>query len=350
MTRLQNLQNKLNAQTMIIYDPTNISYFTGYKIDPGLRCFLLIIEEGKEPFLIVNALFPTPTSIPYVQYKDGDDINQLLNDNITSQDTIYVDGTLPARFLLPLINESRTFIDGSYLIESLRRIKDTKEIETLKTASEHNDRIMEELIPYFKEGVSEIELANIIKEKQSTHPLTGISFEPISVFSENIADPHATPSNRTLKDGDVILIDMGGTYQNYRSDMTRAFFFGENKELEKLYDIVLEANLKAIEAVEIGKPLSSVDKAARDVITNHGYGEYFIHRTGHGIGLDTHENLDVSSTNDTLIEEGMCFSIEPGIYIEGVGGIRIEDLVCVADGKPKVLNHFPKTKNKLKKL
>ena len=137
---------------------------------------------------------------------------------------------------------------------------------------------------------------------------------------------------------------MGGTYENYRSDMTRAFFFGRNEKLEAIYDVVLQANMAAIDAIEIGKPLSRVDKAARDIITEAGYGAHFIHRTGHGIGLDTHETLDVSSANDTLIKEGMCFSIEPGIYIEGVGGIRIEDLVCVSKDKTIVLNQFPKHK------
>lgn len=345
--RITKLKEKLNNETMILSDPTSIYYFTGYKVDPGLRLFLLVLQKDKEPYLILNDLFPRPQDIDIISYKDGDDTINLLQELFKDEQTLYIDGTLPARFLIPMISKNKTFIDGSSIIESLRRIKDAKEIETLKQASKYNDDVMASLLEHFKEGISEKELADIIKEKQSTDPLTGISFEPISVFTENIADPHAIPGNRTLQKGDVILIDMGGTYQNYKSDMTRAFFYGKNPELEKIYDIVLEANLKAIEAVKVGIPLKEVDKAARDVITKHGYGEYFIHRTGHGIGLDTHENLDVSSTNETLIEEGMCFSIEPGIYIEGVGGIRIEDLVCVENGQASVMNHFTKDKTYL---
>ena len=345
--RITKLKEKLNNETMILSDPTTIYYFTGYKVDPGLRLFLLVLQKDKEPYLILNDLFPRPKDIDIISYKDGDDTINLLQELFKDEQTLYIDGTLPARFLIPMISKNKTFIDGSSIIESLRRIKDAKEIETLKQASKYNDDVMASLLEHFKEGISEKELADIIKEKQSTDPLTGISFEPISVFTENIADPHAIPGNRTLQKGDVILIDMGGTYQNYKSDMTRAFFYGKNPELEKIYDIVLEANLKAIEAVKVGIPLKEVDKAARDVITKHGYGEYFIHRTGHGIGLDTHENLDVSSTNETLIEEGMCFSIEPGIYIEGLGGIRIEDLVCVENGRASVINHFPKEKTYL---
>lgn len=344
MNRIDILKKQINNQTIIISDPTSITYFTGYKVDPGLRMMLLVIQKDKEPFIILNDLFPRPLGLDIHPYKDGDDIENILQTVFEDDEVIYVDGQLPAQYLLPLLNKERTFLKASDIIEGIRRIKDEDEIKTLMIASKHNDRIMRELTHHFKEGITERELANIIKDKQSTDPLTGISFEPISVFSENIADPHAIPSNRKLKEGDVILIDMGGTYNNYRSDMTRAFFYGKNETLEKLYDIVLEASEKAIEAVKLGVPLSAVDKAARDVITKHGYGDYFIHRTGHGIGLDTHENLDVSSSNDTLIENGMCFSIEPGIYIENTGGIRIEDLVCVVDGEAKVLNEFPKNK------
>ena len=338
MTRIQKLNQLMKKDTFLVFDPTSIFYFTQYKVDPGERLLLLIIQKNKDPLILLNSLFKT------IFYQDGEDPLSIVEDFLQDKAEIYVDGSLPSRFLLPLLKEERSFTNGDSLIENLRRIKDKDEIEKLSIASQHNDKIMKELMDHFKEGISEKELAKIIEEKQATSPLSGISFTPISVFSENIADPHGIPSNRTLKKGDVILIDMGGTYKHYRSDMTRAFFFGENKELEKIYDIVLEANLKAIEAIQVGVPLKTVDKAARDVITNAGYGSQFIHRTGHGIGLETHETLDVSSANDTLIEEGMCFSIEPGIYIEGLGGIRIEDLVCIVDGKAKVLNQFPKDK------
>lgn len=344
---MKRLQEKLENQTLILSDPISIKYFTGYDNQPGERLMALVIEKDAITF-VLNAMFPKPETYNAVYYQDSDNPISIL-ENCINHDTILVDGNLPSRFLIGLINENRTFQNGSHLIESIRNIKSKSEIETMKKASLHNDRIMSELIGEIHEGMREIDLANIIKEKQSTKPLTGVSFEPIAVFTENIANPHAIPSERTLKKGDAILIDMGGIYQDYHSDMTRTLFYGENKVIEKLYDIVLEANLKAIAAIEVGQPLSNVDKAARDVIESHGYGEHFTHRTGHGIGLETHENLDVSSSNQTLIQNGMCFSIEPGIYIEGVGGVRIEDLVTIENGKATVLNHFTKSKLNLLK-
>lgn len=346
MERIQKLQNLTQNSSMIISDPTNIYYLTGYKNDPGMRMMLLILNPDQKPQMILHQMFPKVTNIKTITYQDGDDVTALLGSLLTSN-SILVDGKMPARFLIPLLNNHRVFHDGSSLIESMRRIKDDSEIKKMKTASHHNDRIMLELIDEIEEGMSEIELTQRIIQKQSEHPLTGISFEPIAVFSESAQDPHAIAGDRKLKKGDMILIDMGGTFQDYRSDMTRCFFYGENETLSKIYDIVLEANLAAINAIQIGVPLSTVDKAARDVITQHGYGPNFTHRTGHGIGLDTHENLDVSSANDTLIEAGMCFSIEPGIYIEGVGGVRIEDLICVTDSEILVLNNFPKTKTNI---
>lgn len=339
---MKKLQNKLQNETLILSDPISIQYLTGYHNDPGERLMVLLLTKDSHLF-ILNAMFPKPDGYEFITYQDSDNPISILDSNINT-DAVLVDGNFPARFLLPLINSTRTFKNGSYLVEALRSIKSSDEIELMKAASKHNDRIMSELVDEIYEGMTEIELANLIKEKQSTAPLSGTSFEPIAVFSENIADPHAIPSNRKLKTGDAILIDMGGIYKNYHSDMTRTFFYGENQTISKLYDIVLEANLKAIEAIEIGRPLKTIDKAARDVIERHGYGEYFTHRTGHGIGLETHENLDVSSTNETLIQEGMCFSIEPGIYIDGVGGVRIEDLVCITTSGPQVINHFTKEK------
>lgn len=343
MKRYKLLQDKIDNKTMIISDPTAIFYLTGYKNDPQERMMLLVLRPNEEATIILNDLFPRIEDMHITAYKDGDDSLALLDSLITTNE-VYIDGELRSRYLIPLLRDDRTFIDGSFLIENMRRNKDAKEIELMKMASRHNDRIMLELVDEIHEGISELELTKIIVEKQSEAPLSGVSFDPIAVFTEGAADPHAHATDRKLKKGDAILIDMGGTFKDYRSDMTRTFFYGNNEKLEAIYDIVLEANLAAIDAVKIGAPLSSVDKAARDVIEKHGYGKYFTHRTGHGIGLDTHENLDVSSVNDTPIEAGMCFSIEPGIYIEGLGGVRIEDLICVTEDEIINLNNFPKTK------
>ncbi len=346
MNKLQELSKTLEDNTLVIYDSTAIYYLTGYRYDVGERMIALVLKPNHTPTLFLNKLFAIPENLNTIVFEDQDNPTTKLDDYLPNG-LIYIEGNLPARFLLPLINDKRTFKDGSFFIEKMRQIKSAEEIKILQEASHHNDRIMSEMQALIQEGMSESYLAKIVKEKQSTPPLSGPSFEPIVVFSENIADPHGIPSNRQLKKGDAILIDMGGMYQNYASDMTRTFFFGSNPKLEELYDIVLEANIKAIEAIKVGNPISSIDKAARDVITQKGYGAYFIHRTGHGVGLEVHETLDISSTNHNPIEVGMVFSIEPGIYIEGLGGIRVEDLVAITSDGIVVLNKHPKEKTYL---
>lgn len=345
MTRLDTLKNTMTLPQILVTDPIMIYYFTGYEYDPGERLLALLVQENNDPILFLNKLFTAPSTLKTVLYEDSNDPIQLIKEHLTDK-PLGIDGTWPARFLIPFISDYE-IVDASSALESLRRIKDEKEIETLRIASEHNDRIMEEIKESIYLGITEIELADIIFKKQNTFPLEGVSFEPIALFSENIADPHGVPSDRKLEENDMILIDMGGMYQHYASDMTRCFMMGSKPKLETMYEICKQANEAAIRAVKPGVTLASIDKAARDIITNAGYGEYFVHRTGHGIGLEAHENLDVSSSNTDITEIGMCFSIEPGIYIPGIGGVRVEDLVVVTETGVEVLNNYTKNIEKL---
>lgn len=338
---IKQLQKHMITSQMIVSDPYMIKYLIDEFYEVGERLLALIVYRDKEPVLILNKLFKKPKNVHCLHFDDTDSPVQWMLDQLDSTLPLSVDGNMHFRFILPFIEQKFQLSNASPLLESLRRIKSSDEMDKMHKASLDNDRVMALIRNEIKPGISEIELATKVKE---LHP-EGVSFEPIVVFTENIADPHGVPSNRVLTENDVVLVDMGGFIDSYASDMTRAFFVGENKQLESIYQIVLEANKAAISAVKIGQPLSSVDKAARDVITAAGYGDAFIHRTGHGIGIECHENLDVSASNDTLIEIGMCFSIEPGIYIEGLGGIRIEDLVCVRENGVQVLNNYPKEFN-----
>lgn len=340
MKKLDRLMNVCPYEQILITDTKMIEYFTGYFYDVGERFIGLVVRKGYEPILILNTLFKKPTSLTSHPYSDGENITQILK-KFYKDKLLAVDGMMSASFLIPLIQDY-TIFDASEYLHTCRNIKSAEEQTLMIEASRLNDLSMGLLIKSLKIGMSEIEASNIARTLQSTDPVSKPSFDPIVLFGENSWDPHGIPSSRRLKEHDFILIDMGGVVNGYASDMTRCFFTGHHDELEKIYNIVLQANLKAIEAIQTGIPLSDVDKAARDVINDAGYGKYFVHRTGHGIGMETHESLDVSSTNRTLIEDGMCFSIEPGIYIEGLGGVRIEDLILVENGKAKVLNHYPK--------
>ena len=342
MTNIEKLQNRMTHDAILITDTHHIYYYSGAMYHVDERFIGLMIPKQGEAVLFLNALFNTPQDITTVLFKDGDDLTQLLLPYL-NKGTLGVDGNAKLRFILPLMNHGLTIEDCSDDLNAIRSIKDTDEIAKMIAASASNDAIMDELTTHIRLGITELELTKIAVELQSRAPQTGVSFDPIVVFTENAADPHAVASTRPLQMGDTILIDMGGMLDGYASDMTRVYFTDPKSPLKDIYNVVLEANLAAIGAIKIGVPLSTVDKAARDVITKAGYGPYFTHRTGHGIGQETHEPLDVSEANDTLIQAGMCFSIEPGIYMKDFGGIRIEDLVCVLENEVLILNNTPKT-------
>ena len=202
---------------------------------------------------------------------------------------------------------------------------------------------MEEFKNALHVGATEKELEEKFVSIYAAHGCSDVSFTPIVGFSANAADPHHENDGTKLEKGMCVLIDVGGVYDGYCSDMTRTFFTAPpTEEQETVYNLVRKANETAEALVRPGVKLCDIDRAAREVIEKAGYGEYFYHRLGHFIGLEDHEYGDVSSAFDRPVEEGMCFSIEPGIYLEGKFGVRIEDLVIVTKDGCEVLNHYPK--------
>lgn len=171
-----------------------------------------------------------------------------------------------------------------------------------------------------------------------------MSFETMVLTGDNAASPHGVPGNQKVKRNELVLFDLGVEHNGYVSDVTRTVAFGNPGEKAKeIYDIVLRANEAAIAAIKPGVTASELDKIARDIITDAGYGAYFNHRLGHGIGTSVHEYPSIMEGNDLVIQEGMCFSIEPGIYVPGVAGVRIEDCVYVTKDGCEVFTHTPKT-------
>jgi Xaa-Pro dipeptidase len=173
--------------------------------------------------------------------------------------------------------------------------------------------------------------------------LSGPSFDTIIGSGPNSALPHYTAGDKVLNPGDSIVIDFGGMYQGYCSDMTRTVMLGKaTSEYKEVYEAVKGGQLRALEAVKPGMKASDIDAAARNYITEKGYGDYFIHRTGHGIGMEVHEEPYINNISDTVLQPGMVFSIEPGVYLPGKFGVRIEDLVMVTETGVEVLNKFSK--------
>ncbi len=221
-----------------------------------------------------------------------------------------------------------------------RIIKTNKEIEIIKEAVKKTKIAFDKFYEYIKSdgiGKDEKELNFVIQNILKNNGQYDLSFEPIVAINENSALPHALSSNKVLQKDDLILVDAGLKYKRYCSDRTRTYINKNSKKQQKIKDIVQKAHDKAIESIRVGIKAKEIDKIARDVIQKAGYGKYFIHSTGHGVGLDIHELPIISKTSDTIIEENMVFTIEPGIYIEKEFGVRIEDMVVVQNGRAKVL-------------
>lgn len=220
------------------------------------------------------------------------------------------------------------------LIENMRLIKSADEIDKISQAQRITEYAYNEILNYIKPGVAERSIALELEYLMRKKGAAGVSFELITIAGKNTALPHGVPTDNTVKAGDFVTMDIGALYEGYHSDMTRTVGVAYLSEKQKeVYNIVLCAQQAAIKAAKSGAKCSHVDKMARNVIKNAGYGEYFGHATGHGVGLNIHEHPRVSASCDSILSEGMVITAEPGIYLPGEFGVRIEDMLYItADG------------------
>ena len=237
-----------------------------------------------------------------------------------------------------------SFHDGQSVTRSLRIIKDQIEIQAMQRACHIAQRAMQTLRESLNPGITEkqaaAKLVSLMLEEGSE---PDFPFFPIVSFGEHSANPHATPQDSALHNNQLVLIDWGATVEGYHSDITRAFHYGDvNEELAHIARIVQEANQVGRRAVRPGIPCSKVDQRVRSVIEDAGYGDAFIHRTGHGLGKEAHEEPFIAADDETRLRPGMSFTIEPGIYLPGTGGVRIEDVVVVTDNGCKSLSNLPR--------
>ena len=237
-----------------------------------------------------------------------------------------------------------TYVDGGEALEALRACKDAEEIGRMRRAIRVAEEAMHHALAAIAPGIAERELATELTA-QLLHAGSdpNIPFAPIVAFAESTALPHAVPSQRILREGDLVLCDWGARVDGYCSDCTRMLSLGApHPELQTITDVVAEANRAAREAVRPGVEACVVDQAARSVIERAGYGERFVHRTGHGIGLEVHEAPYLRADNERVLRPGMTFTIEPGIYLPGQGGARIEDIVAVTEDGVETLTPLPR--------
>ena len=234
--------------------------------------------------------------------------------------------------------------DASEVLSSLRLRKDSDEIEAMRRAVKIAQDALEATTPLIKIGMTERELSSELVVQLLKHGSEPeMPFAPIISGGPNAANPHASPTERKLQAGDLLVVDWGATYDSYISDLTRTFAVGEvDDEYRKIHEIVQEANAAGRAAARPGVPCANVDKSARDVIEKSGYGAYFTHRTGHGIGMEGHEEPYMRGDNMQLLEPGMAFTVEPGIYLPDRNGVRIEDNVVITETGADVLSDMPR--------
>lgn len=336
-----------NVSQMLIVDPLSIYYLMEVSVNPGERFYGLLLRQKGRPVLFLNRLFSVevPAGTEGVWYDDTEAIMEIVARSLEKDAPLGVDKDLKARFLLPLMEQkaAKGFLNTSLAVDVVRGIKEKEEQEKMRRASQINDQAMARFKGLIHEGVTEREVAEQMLQIYLDLGADGFSFSPLVAFGKNAADPHHEPDGTMVQAGDVVLFDVGCKKDGYCSDMTRSFFFRKVSEKHReIYETVRAANAAAIEKIRPGIPLKELDGAARRLIIEKGYGPQFNHRLGHFIGLDEHEFGDVSAGNNTPAVSGMVFSIEPGIYLEGDMGVRIEDLVLVTETGCEVLNRFPK--------
>ena len=347
LKRVLQEMDKNNLSQMIITETAPIFYLTGVWIHSGERLMALYINTKGDKKFIVNELFPVDNNlcVEVVYYNDTENPLYLLKGIINNNEVLGVDKDFKAHFLIGLMDRkvAKSFVNSSPIIDKIRMIKDLEEINLMREASRINDLVVEKVITEIKDGISEKFILNRLGELYEENKAEGFSFEPIVAFGENGANPHYETGRCILKKGMGVLIDTGCVKNHYCSDMTRTVFFKEVTDKQKeIYNIVLEANINAMEKVKPGARFCDIDNAARNTIEKYGYGKYFTHRTGHSIGIEVHDFGDVSAVNSEELRPGMIFSIEPGIYLAKDMGVRIEDLVLVTENGFERLNNLSK--------
>ena len=237
----------------------------------------------------------------------------------------------------------KDFFRAQNIIDAPRRYKDSEELKAIADAEKIGDEAFTHIFGYIRPGMTERDIALELEMYMKRSGATDLSFTTIAASGVRSAMPHGTASEKIVENGDILTLDFGCVYKGYCSDMTRTVVVGRADEMQrKIYDIVLGAQMAALDGMRAGMRCSEIDALARDYIAEAGYGDKFGHSLGHGVGIEIHESPNFSPKSKDVLEEGNVLSVEPGIYIEGFGGVRIEDLIAVKDGKIVNFTYSPK--------
>ncbi len=337
--RIENLKKTLDAaEVLLITDPIDIYYLTGHQLSEGR-----LMVSSQEAVLYVDGRYFEAVSQEVgqevgfsVDLWDKDSLKKVLNSYSKSYSTLlFVNSYSYALYESVKKHFSGQIKPINNPVASLRLIKDEQEKQKMRLAAQLGSLGFDFIKNSLHKGVSEKQLAIELEIFYRRHGGEGCSFEPIIAFAENSSRPHYRSGNRTLKEGDLVLIDIGVTLDHYQSDMTRVLFYETPLEkMVEVYEVVLSAQKAALKLCRSGVTPRALDGAARGYIASKGYGEYFIHNLGHGIGLQVHESPFLrgeGELSDVPIPSGACITIEPGIYLPNIGGVRLEDTILITD-------------------
>lgn len=349
LQKLQSLLPSLDCDAIVITNPIDLYYLLGISLSLG---YLLVTPKNAQ--LIVDGRYfemcQQKTQIAVIPSEKSPFPNLLTDPSYRSiktlgfdQDKTYFQTYTRWKDALPQV----TLKPIQSPVADLRLIKDPSEIELLREAAVLGSQGFDFVCNLLQEGVSEKEMALELEIFWKRSGGEGTSFDPIIAFGSHSSMPHYRAGTGRLQRGDPVLIDIGVTKASYHSDMTRTVFFGApSEQLSTIYEVVREAQNKALEIAKPGTTIGALDRAARDFIESKGYGEYFTHSLGHGIGLEVHESpiiRDKAPYNQMTLKSGMAITIEPGIYLAGIGGIRIEDTIIITDKGFESLTQRPTT-------
>jgi Xaa-Pro aminopeptidase len=336
----------LQIDAALVYDDANRNYLSGFTGDESYA--LITVDKA---YFITDSRFIEQAQMEVsgfevLEYKGliEDFIKQLVLENnikyIGVEENTMTFGTYE-KYLSKLVGIN--IVKLNQTIEKLRTIKDESEIETIAKAAEIADNAFEHILGFIKPGMREIDVALEIEFFMRQQGASGISFPTIAASGKRSSLPHGSASVKIIEQGDLFTLDYGCVYKGYCSDMTRTIVVGKANDKQKdIYNAVLVAQEAALRAIKPGMKCFDIDKIARDIITERGYGDKFGHGLGHGVGRLVHESPRLSFKSNEVLESGMVVTDEPGIYIPGFGGVRIEDLVLVTNDGYRVLSNSPK--------
>jgi D-alanyl-D-alanine dipeptidase len=337
---------------LLVTPGPDLLYLTGYApVAITERLTMLVLTADHDPAMIVPVLerpdangAPSSSKLSLSDWSDGSDPYEAAAPMLDPKGRYAISDSAWAMHLLGLQAQlpQTTYVSVTEQLPMLRAIKDEDELERLTAAGEAADAAFYDIVQVQFAGRKETEIGADLADALKAHGHSEVDFTVVG-SGPNGANPHHELGERVIEDGDMVVLDFGGIKDGYGSDTTRTVHVGEPTDEERqVHEIVEQAQQAGFEAVRPGVACQEIDRAAREVIADAGYGEYFIHRTGHGIGLTTHEPPYMVEGEEHLLEPGMCFSIEPGIYLPDRFGVRIEDIVTVTEDGGRRLNNTPR--------